>query len=115
MDTDAVQEWWESHDGEGEDDEYAHHPSEVFETDKGLGIVLCLIEDDDEGYQTEDGEVSPDYLIAVQASLAEFLEAHPDLNGKVRIALDFDDGSDGEALVQSDSFWSGDQLIQPAG
>ena len=114
MNVDTMRTWWESHDGEGEDDEYAHHPSDVFETAWGLGVVLYLPEDDDDSYQDGDS-VSPDYMIAVRHSLTVLFEQHPDLMGTVRVALDFDSGTDGEALVQTAAFWDSDALIQEAG
>ena len=114
MDTSELRDWWEETDGEGEDEEYPHHPADVYETEWGLGVVLCLPEDDDEAYQ--DGEsASPDYVLAVQNTLAVLFEEQPDLKGKVRVALDFDSGSDGEELVQTAAFWESDQLVQEAG
>ena len=32
MTADEIREWWINNDGEGENEEYAHHPSDVFET-----------------------------------------------------------------------------------
>jgi len=114
MDAAELQRWWEDNDGEGEDEEYAHHPADVHETDHGYGVVLCLPEDDDEAYQDGDS-ANPDYVAAVRGSLAALFEEHPELKGRVRVALDFDDGTDGESLVQTAEFWQGDDLVQEAG
>ena len=108
MTADEIREWWLNNDGEGEDDEYAHHPSDVFETEQGFGVVLCISEDEDEDEQA-------DYIIAVRNSLSALFEEHPELQGKLRIALDYDDGSDGEELVQTTAFWEGDELVHEAG
>lgn len=108
MNADDVREWWTENDGQGEDDEYAHHPSDVFETEWGFGVVLCIMDEEDEDEQA-------DYVLAVRSSLSAFFEQHPELNGKLRVALDFDDGSDGESLVQTEGFWQGDELVHEAG
>ena len=109
MDTSELRDWWEETDGEGEDEEYPHHPADVYETEWGLGVVLCLPEDDDEAYQ--DGEsASPDYVLAVQNTLAVLFE---------------EQGSQGRFGSRSTStagptarsgstaaFWESDQLVQ---
>tara|TARA_B100000674_G_C37637294_1_gene821664 strand:+ start:426 stop:776 length:351 start_codon:yes stop_codon:yes gene_type:complete len=112
MSHDEILTWWEETDGEGEDEEeYPHHPAEVYETQWGLGVVLCLPITDSEDYQTEDSEVNPDYVRAVEHTLALFYEAYPEWKGKTRIALDFDDGSDGNQVVNNQASWENAQVI----
>ena len=107
--------WWEANDGEGEDNEYAHHPSEIVDTEWGIGIVLCLPYSEDGDYQDENEEVNPDYLVAIEQSLEAFLSEYPELDGQLRIVLDHDDGSEGELMVQQASTWDGDEIIIVAG
>jgi len=108
MTLDELREWWQDNDGEGENDEYAHHPSDVFETEQGVGVVLCIMDEEDE-------EEQADYIVAVRHSLAALFEEHPEYEGRLRVAIDFDDGSDGESLVHTAAFWEGDELIHEAG
>ena len=108
MTPDEIRDWWVDNEGAGEDEEYAHHPSDVYETEQGFGVVLCILDEEDEDEQA-------DYILAVRNSLSAFFEEHPELKGRLRVALDFDDGSDGEELVQSAAFWEGDELVHEAG
>ena len=111
MDTEEIYEWWEETDGEGDDEEYPHHPAEVYETQWGIGVVLRLPYSEDGDYQTEDSEINPDYLKAVEHTLGLFYEAYPELKGKTRVAIDFDSGSDGEVRVKDEKAWTGETEI----
>ena len=84
MTPDEIRDWWVDNEGAGEDDEYAHHPSDVYETEQGFGVVLCILDEEDEDEQA-------DYILAVRNSLSAFFEEHPELKGRLRVALDFDD------------------------
>ena len=42
MDRNEILDWWENFDGIGDEEEYAHHPSDVIQTQWGTGIILCL-------------------------------------------------------------------------
>jgi hypothetical protein len=115
MDSDELFEWWEENDGEAEDEVFAHHPIETFKVEEGLIIVLCLPYTSDESYQDEESNVNPIYLLAVHDTLNLLLQDHPEMKNKIRVILDFDDGSDGEIMAQDENIWDDDDSVLLAG
>jgi hypothetical protein len=108
MTPDQIRDWWIDNDGVGEDDEYSHHPSDVYATEQGFGVVLCIPEEEDE-------DEKEDYILAVRHSLTAFFGEYPELRGELRVAIDLDDGSDGKDLVHTAGFWEGEELVHEAG